>query len=62
MKTLKEIDEDLVDVIWALLDYYDDGGEITRIGESLDIIEQKLDKIANADESERSQVESRFSA
>lgn len=60
-KTLKELDEDLVDVVWGLLDYTDIP-EIGKITESLDILEEKLDEIINADVEEMSEVESRFSA
>ena len=56
-KTLEEIDEMLVDVIWALLDY----PELKTIGMKLHTIEKELDSQINI-EAQISEAEIRYKA
>ena len=55
MKTLEEIDEALIDIIWALLDY----PELKTIGSKLHTIEKELDSQINI-EAQISEAEIRY--
>ena len=54
MKTLQEIDNDLIDVVWSLLEY----PEHCSISDALSDIERQLDKLIN-EEVDISEAETR---
>ena len=54
MKTLQEIDNNLIDVVWDLIDY----PEHSSISEALSNIERQLDRLIN-EETDISEAETR---